>query len=118
MKLKRVASIQSWICMAASSPVERAPARRGLCQGRARTLTGGLIRGDAARRLPRVPCDDARGQRPFLRAARRQPTSFTPVWLMRQAGRYLPDYRALRARHAFLELCRNPEAAAEVTLQP
>jgi len=55
---------------------------------------------------------------PFLRAARRQPTSFTPVWLMRQAGRYLPEYRALRARFGFLELCRNPEAAAEVTLQP
>ena len=78
----------------------------------------GLIRGDAARRLPRVPCDDTRGQLPLLRAARRQPTSFTPVWLMRQAGRYLPEYRALRARFGFLELCRNPEAAAEVTLQP
>jgi uroporphyrinogen decarboxylase len=59
-----------------------------------------------------------RGQLPFLGAARRRPTPFTPVWLMRQAGRYLPEYRALRARHGFLELCRNPEAAAEVTLQP
>jgi uroporphyrinogen decarboxylase len=65
-----------------------------------------------------VPTDESRASLPFLRAARRQPTSFTPVWLMRQAGRYLPEYRALRARHAFLELCRNPEAAAEVTLQP
>ena len=54
----------------------------------------------------------------ILRAARHQPTPVTPVWLMRQAGRYLPEYRALRARHGFLELCRNPEAAAEVTLQP
>jgi uroporphyrinogen decarboxylase len=54
----------------------------------------------------------------ILCAARRQPTPVTPVWLMRQAGRYLPEYRALRARHGFLELCRNPEAAAEVTLQP
>src|SRR5262250_3070928 len=55
---------------------------------------------------------------PFLRACARQPTAFTPVWLMRQAGRYMPEYRALRARHGFLELCKNPAAAAEVTLQP
>ncbi len=63
---------------------------------------------------------DSRGpaEPAFLRAARRQPTSYTPVWLMRQAGRYLPEYRALRARHGFLELCHNPAAAAEVTLQP
>jgi uroporphyrinogen decarboxylase len=54
----------------------------------------------------------------ILRAARRQPTPVTPVWLMRQAGRYLPEYRALRERHGFLELCRTPAAAAEVTLQP
>jgi len=65
-----------------------------------------------------VPSEGSRASLPLLRAARRQPTSFTPVWLMRQAGRYLPEYRALRARYAFLELCRNPEAAAEVTLQP
>jgi uroporphyrinogen decarboxylase len=55
---------------------------------------------------------------PLLLAARRQPTPFTPVWLMRQAGRYLPEYRALRARHSFLELCKSSAAAAEVTLQP
>jgi uroporphyrinogen decarboxylase len=55
---------------------------------------------------------------PLLLAARRRPTPFTPVWLMRQAGRYLPEYRALRARHAFLELAKTPQAAAEVTLQP
>jgi len=55
---------------------------------------------------------------PLLRAARRQPTSHTPVWLMRQAGRYLPEYRAMRERYGFLELARNPAAAAEVTLQP
>ncbi|HSF07071.1 MAG TPA: uroporphyrinogen decarboxylase [Methylomirabilota bacterium] len=54
----------------------------------------------------------------LLRAARRQPTAVTPVWLMRQAGRFLPEYRALRARYGFLELCRNPAAAAEVTLLP
>src|SRR6266567_8533668 len=55
---------------------------------------------------------------PLLRAARRERTAFTPLWLMRQAGRFLPEYRAMRARYGFLELCRNPEAAAEVTLQP
>jgi uroporphyrinogen decarboxylase len=54
----------------------------------------------------------------FLRAARREPTPYTPIWLMRQAGRYLPEYRALRARYGFLELARNPEAAAEATVQP
>ena len=61
-----------------------------------------------------MPADDFA----LLRAARRQPTPHTPVWLMRQAGRYLPEYRAIRSRFAFLELCRNPEAAAEVTVQP
>ena len=55
---------------------------------------------------------------PLLLAARRRPTPFTPVWLMRQAGRYLPEYRTLRARHAFLELAKTPQTAAEVTLQP
>jgi len=55
---------------------------------------------------------------PFLQACRRLATPFTPVWLMRQAGRYMPEYRAMRARHGFLELCKNPAAAAEVTLQP
>jgi uroporphyrinogen decarboxylase len=55
---------------------------------------------------------------PFLEACLRRPTPFTPVWLMRQAGRYMPEYRALRARHGFLELCKTPAAAAEVTLQP
>src|SRR3989440_9145882 len=55
---------------------------------------------------------------PLLRAARRESVPYTPVWLMRQAGRYLPEYRAMRERFGFLELCRNPAAAAEVTLQP
>ncbi len=55
----------------------------------------------------------------FLRALLRQPTDYTPVWLMRQAGRYLPEYRASRARAgSFLGLAKNPECATEVTLQP
>ncbi len=55
---------------------------------------------------------------PFLRACRGLPTERTPVWLLRQAGRYLPEYRALRERHSMLELIRTPELAAQVTLLP
>ncbi len=52
----------------------------------------------------------------FLRAARREPTDTTPIWIMRQAGRYLPEYMAVRSKVTFLELCKTPELAAEVTL--
>jgi uroporphyrinogen decarboxylase len=54
----------------------------------------------------------------FLAACRGEAVDRTPIWLMRQAGRYLPGYRALRQKHTLLEICRNPELAAEVTLQP
>ncbi|CCF83419.1 uroporphyrinogen decarboxylase [Nitrolancea hollandica] len=54
----------------------------------------------------------------FLRACWREPVDRTPVWFMRQAGRYMAEYRAIRARHTLLEICARPELAAEVTLQP
>ncbi len=54
----------------------------------------------------------------FLKACRREPVDVTPIWLMRQAGRYMPEYRALREKHKILELIKTPELAAEVTFQP
>jgi uroporphyrinogen decarboxylase len=55
-------------------------------------------------------------QSPFMRACRREPVPYTPVWLMRQAGRYMREYRDVRARMSFLELCKTPDLAAEVTV--
>jgi len=59
---------------------------------------------------PHSPLADS----PFLKACRREPTPYTPVWLMRQAGRYMPEYRRIRAEHSFLDLCRNPQLCSEI----
>ena len=63
------------------------------------------------------PAEDPKSSR-FLKACRREAVDCTPIWIMRQAGRYLPEYRALREKHAMLELAKTPELAARVTLQP
>ncbi|HEX8178249.1 MAG TPA: uroporphyrinogen decarboxylase [Pyrinomonadaceae bacterium] len=63
-----------------------------------------------------APTPDLLYNSPFMRACRREPVPYTPVWLMRQAGRYMQEYREVRARHTFLELCKQPEVAAEVTV--
>jgi uroporphyrinogen decarboxylase len=65
---------------------------------------------------PEMPRQEPWNDAPFLKACRREPVPYTPVWLMRQAGRYMSDYREVRARHSFLELCKNPELVAEVTV--
>jgi uroporphyrinogen decarboxylase len=59
---------------------------------------------------------DALRDSPFMRACRRESVPYTPVWLMRQAGRYMKEYRDVRARYGFLEMCKTPEVAAEVTV--
>jgi uroporphyrinogen decarboxylase len=62
------------------------------------------------------PLPDALRDSPFLKACRREPTEVTPIWLMRQAGRYMPEYREIRSKTSFLELCKNPALATEVTV--
>lgn len=65
-----------------------------------------------------MPSSEAANTGRFLRACRREAVDATPIWLMRQAGRYMPEYRALRERYGILEIIKQPELACEVTLQP
>src|SRR5207237_9720546 len=52
----------------------------------------------------------------FVRACRAQPVDTTPVWFMRQAGRYMPEYQKIRKKHSLIEICKNPALAAEITI--
>ncbi|MBX7165024.1 MAG: uroporphyrinogen decarboxylase [Pirellulales bacterium] len=63
-----------------------------------------------------APAQAAWYDSPFMRATRLEPVPYTPIWLMRQAGRYLPEYRAIRSRVSFLELCKDPALSAEVMI--
>ena len=73
------------------------------------TQLSGSARAEALRSPPAALRNSA-----FLRACRREPTDYTPVWFMRQAGRYMPEYRRIREQHSFLELCRNPKLCSEI----
>ena len=65
-----------------------------------------------------LPPRPAWNQSPLMKAARLEPADRVPVWIMRQAGRYMPEYRAIRAKYSLLEIVKRPQLAAEVTLQP
>lgn len=69
---------------------------------------------ESAQATMRPPVEDSR----FLRACRREPVDATPVWLMRQAGRYMHEYRTLREKYSILQMIKSPELACEVTMQP
>ena len=74
-------------------------------------LPGALVAG-----APEFPSDSAPGQSRFVRACLRRPVDRTPVWFLRQAGRYMPEYMAVRRHRSLLDICRTPEIAAEVTI--
>ncbi|HEY4313008.1 MAG TPA: uroporphyrinogen decarboxylase [Pirellulales bacterium] len=90
---------------------ERGP---GLCHRKQHiaSLGNGAAKRDEATKPVRGPWDDSL----FMKACRREPVERTPIWLMRQAGRYMAEYREVRAKTTFLELCRNPQLCAEVML--
>ncbi len=95
------------------------PGRRGRPAGGAAGATSGMVAAIELAPEPARPA--ARGRdplqdSPFMRACRRETTSVTPVWLMRQAGRYMREYRQIRASRSFLEICRDPDLVTQITV--
>jgi uroporphyrinogen decarboxylase len=70
----------------------------------------------SAKRAENSSARSALADHPMMKACRREETPYTPIWLMRQAGRYMPEYRRVREQHDFLELCKRPELSAEITV--
>ena len=94
--------------VAAARAVDLAAAKRR----RVRVRSGPVIRHEPAATEPRPAWYDS----PFMKACRREPCPIVPIWLMRQAGRYMPEYREVRAKTTFLDLCKNPALCAEVMI--
>jgi uroporphyrinogen decarboxylase len=86
--------------------------RRGGDRGPGVPNGGGVAAAEASRIDARPAWVDS----PFMRACRREPASVTPIWLMRQAGRYMREYRLVRARRSFLEICKDPDLVTQVTV--
>jgi len=96
--------------------VQEASEQAGPLAARKRELAASLAATEASRAARPAPTDASSpwADSAFMRACRREPVDFTPVWFMRQAGRYMPEYRAIRERTSFHDLCRNPQLCSEV----
>jgi uroporphyrinogen decarboxylase len=95
------------------SQCEQSPERK---TERESSAPAGLKRGQRLSEESSSSLTEALHNSPFMRACRHEPAPYTPVWLMRQAGRYMREYREVRARTSFLELCKTPDLATEVTV--
>ena len=96
--------------------VAAAAGKAGQLAARARAVRTGAGADESVAMSALLPATGPWDQSPFMRAARRQPVERTPIWLMRQAGRYMPEYRAVREKVSFLELCKDPALCAEVMI--
>src|SRR5690349_4402933 len=114
----RMCGVLPMVCRTSLASIESSRGNRSR-EGRADYVLGAPGERSRRARLRQWPMPSPLQNDRFLRACQSRPVDVTPVWLMRQAGRYLPEYRATRARAgSFMGLATNPEFATEVTLQP